>query len=74
MTLPPIAVELGDQRVEDAVQVRGQLLGAPLWPELRGQRLGQLREAGDVREQRRAADAVGQLDAPHSARRRSLGM
>ena len=57
------AVELVDDRVEDEIQARGQLLGAALWPELLGQRLGQLREPGDVGEQGGAANAVGQLDA-----------
>ena len=61
------AVELVDDRVEDAIQVGGQLLGAALRPELVGQRLGQRREAGDVGEQGGAADAVGQLDARRRA-------
>ncbi len=52
-------LELGDERVKDPVQVGGQLLGAALRPELVRQRLGQRREARDVREQRRTANAVG---------------
>ena len=47
-------VELGDDGVEDPAEVRGQLLGAPLGPELGGEGLGQRGEAADVREQRRA--------------------
>ena len=35
------ALELGDERVEDAVQMGGQLLGAALRAELVGERLGQ---------------------------------
>ena len=53
----------------------GQLLGPTLGAELRRKRLGQRREAGDVGEQRRALDAVGQRPRPAaSARRRSRAM
>ena len=52
------AVQLIDDGVEDAAEVRGQLFRPALRPELGGQRLGQGREAGDVREQRRAGDPV----------------
>ena len=58
-----VAVELRDDRVEDAVQVRRQLLGAALRAELGGQRLGERREAGDVREERRPGHPVRKLDA-----------
>ena len=60
MTSPPKSVELGDDRMEDAADVRRQLLCAALRAELVGQRLGQWREARDVGEERRAMDPVGQ--------------
>ena len=47
-----VRVELRDDRVEDAVQVRGQLLGAALRAELGRQGFGQRRESGDVGEER----------------------
>ena len=52
------ALEIGDQRVKDAVEVGGELLGPALRAELVRQRLGQRREARDVGEQRRTADSV----------------
>ena len=48
-----------DERVEHAIQMGCQLLGAALRAELVGQRLGQRGEARNVREERRAANAVG---------------
>ena len=51
-------VELADDGVEDPADVGGQLLGAPLRPELVRERLGERREAADVGEQRGPADAV----------------
>ena len=57
------AVELGDERVEDAIEVRRQHLGAALRAQLVGQRLGQRREARDVGEQRRAVDGLRYLAA-----------
>ncbi len=57
------AVELGDERVEDAVEVRRQHLGATLRAQLVGQRLGQRREARDVGEQRCAVDRLRYLAA-----------
>ena len=57
--VPAAAVQLVDDRVEDAAEVRDQLLRAALRTELGGERLGQGREAGDVGEQRGPGDAVG---------------
>ncbi len=47
-----------DEGVEDAVDVRGELLGSALWAERVLHRLGERGEADDVGEQRRAALAV----------------
>ena len=58
-----VRVQRLDDRVEDAPDVGGQLLGATLGAELLGQRLGQRREAADVREQRGPVDAVRQRTA-----------
>ncbi len=55
-------LESGDKRVEEPVEVGGQLLGAALRAELVRQRFGQRREARDVREQRSTANAVGYRD------------
>ena len=57
------AVELGDDGVEDEVEAGGQLLGAPLRPELGGERLRQRREPRDVGKERRAVHAVRQFEA-----------
>ena len=52
------SVQLLDDGVEDAAQVRRQLLRPALRSELGGQRLRQRREAGDVRKERRADDPI----------------
>ena len=56
-----VAIELLDDGVEDAAQVGGEFLCAPLRAELVRERIGQWREARDVGEQGRAADPVGHL-------------
>ncbi len=56
-----IRVDLGDDGVEDAIEVGGQLLGPALRAELVGEGLRQRSEARDVGEQARAVDAVGHL-------------
>ena len=58
--LAAASIELLDDRMEDAADVRRQLLCAALCAELVGQRLGQWREARDIGEQRGAMDPVGQ--------------
>lgn len=65
-------MQLAEDGGEDQLQYGGQLLGPPLRAEFGGQRLGQRGEAGDVGEQRRTLDTVGQLAA--GARRRSPAM
>ena len=62
--VPAAAVQLVDDGVEDAAEVRDQLLRAALRTELGGERLGQGREAGDVGEQRGPGDAVGHRLVP----------
>ena len=57
---PP--VELVDHGVEDAAEVRGQLLRAALRAQLVRERLGEGREARDIGEERRALDAVGHVE------------
>ncbi len=57
-----VAIELLDERIEDAIQVEGQALRASLGAELQRQRLGERGETGDVGEQCRPADAVGHVD------------
>ena len=56
--VPAVAVEFGNEGVEDPVQVRRQHFGAALRSEFVGQCLGQRREAGDVREQRRTVHGM----------------
>ena len=72
--VPAEPLELGNEGVKDPVQMGSKLLRAALRPEFVGQRLGQRREPGDVREKRGAANAVGKRLAAASARRRSPGM
>jgi hypothetical protein len=52
-------VEVVDQRLEHAVEIRGQLFGAPLRSKLARQRFRQLREPRNVREQRGTLHPVG---------------
>ncbi len=58
-------VEILDEGVEDAVEVRGQYFCAALRPELERQCLGQRRKPGDVRKQCGAVNPIG-----HGSRRR----
>ena len=58
-----VPVQLGEQRVDDRAERRGQLLGTALRTELGNECLGQRGEAGDVGEQRRTLDPVRQRAA-----------
>ncbi len=54
-----VAVQLADDRGEDAAQRGRELLGAALGPQLRGEGLRERREVADIGEQRGAPHAVG---------------
>src|SRR5262245_29136779 len=57
------AIDFGDQRVVDVIDLMDKLLDAAARAKLAGQHIAERREAGDIGEQRRAAGSVGQCYA-----------
>jgi hypothetical protein len=53
------AVDLGDQRIVDAVEQASERLGAVALAKRARERFGQRRKAGDIGKQRCAVSAVG---------------